>query len=234
MVPFNPGHTFPPMPTVFLILLAAVADLRLSADLLGLRVRAHLHNDTDDAVTAVVGDSCAGPLLKLVIDGKTRPFVGTGKACSTPHLYSREVPAHGEHVILSDALDGRHHVISVRFGALVSPDLVVPTFVRVDLTFAATAHARAGQPIDLEVVHVNRSAEAISVPGCGEDRLLVDGEEMPMPPAGECSSSGRNLAVRGAFVTRGRLPSLSPGHHLLRARWRDVQSGDATVDVAPP
>jgi hypothetical protein len=233
MVRLDPGHTFAAMPTVFLILLSAFCDLRLSADLVGLRVQARLANDADDPVSVVVGDSCAGPLFKLVIDGKPRPFVGTGKACSIPHLYARTVPAHGVYAILSDALDGRHHVISVRFGEMVSQDLVVPTFVRVDIALAATAHPRAGQPIDLEVVHVNRSAEAASLPTCGEDRLLVDGAEIAMPLATACAAKREMVPVRGAFVTRGRLPPLAPGRHLLRARWRDVQSADAVVEVAP-
>ena len=232
MVPLDPGHTFALMPTVFLILVALL-DLRLTAGVVGLRVQARLANDGDEPVVLVVGDSCAGPLFKLVIDGKARPFVGTGKACSTPHLLSREVAAHGEYAILSDALDGRHHVVQVRFGELQSPPLVVPTAVRVDVTLAATTHARAGQPIDLEIVHVNRSAEEITVPGCGEDRLLADDVESPLPGAAACAGAPLVLKVRGAFVTRGRVPSLAPGRHKLRARWRDAQSNDVTVDVAP-
>lgn len=220
------------MPTVFLILVALL-DVRLTADLVGLRVQARLVNDADDPVVVVVGDSCAGPLIDLIVDGKRRPFVGTGKACATPHLYSRTVPARGEYALLSDALDGRHHVVQVRFGTLVSPALEIPTALRVDLTLAATTHARAGQPIDLEVTHVNRSAEEIAVPGCGEDRLLVDGVESPLPGAAGCAPGPHVLVVRGALVTRGRLPSLAPGRHLLRARWRESQSADVTVDVAP-
>src|SRR5262249_4050502 len=142
-------------------------DLRLSAELVGLRVKERLANDADDPVSVVVGDSCAGPLFKLVVDGKPRPFVGTGKACATPHLYAREGPAHGEYAIMSDAFNGLRHVIYVRLGALASPDLVVPTLVRVDVAIAATAHARAGQPIDIEVTHVNRSAEFVTLPSCG-------------------------------------------------------------------
>jgi hypothetical protein len=134
---------------------------------------------------------------------------------------------------LSDALDGRHHVISVRFGNMASPDLVVPTLLRMDLALAATAHARAGQPIDLEVTHVNRSAEDVTVPSCGEDRLLLDGAESPMPVDRPCAPEPRTLPVRGAFITHAHLPSLAPGRHLLRARWRDAQSNDAVVDVAP-
>src|SRR5262249_14636728 len=155
-----------------------------------------------------------------------------GKGCATPHLYSREVPGHGEYSILSDALDGRHHVVSVRFGELSSKDLVIPTVVRVDATLAATAHPHAGQPIDLEITHVNRSAEAVPLRSCGEDRLLVDGAEIPFP--GEtCAPVERLVPIRGAFVTRGRLPPLAPGKHLLRARWRDSQSADVTVEVGP-
>ncbi|HEY1586754.1 MAG TPA: hypothetical protein VGH63_13760 [Polyangia bacterium] len=221
------------MPTVFLIFVALL-DLHLTADVVGLRVQAKLANDTDDPVVVIVGDSCAGPLFKLVIDDKPRPFVGTGKACSTPHLYSRTVPARGEYAILSDALDGRHHRIQVRFGELASPVIDVATLVRVDVSLAATTHARAGQPIDLEVTHVNRSAEDVTVPACGEDRLLVDGIESPLPGAAGCSTEPLVLKVRGAFVTRGLLPSLAPGQHRLRARWRETQSSpDVTVDVAP-
>jgi hypothetical protein len=232
MVRFNPGHTLAPMPTVFLILVALL-NLHLAADVVGLRVRARLSNDADNDVVAVVGDSCAGPLFKLIVDGKPRPFVGTDKMCTTPHLLSHAVPAHGEYAILSDALDGRHHTVQVRFGELMSPPLVVPTLVRVDVTLAATTHPRAGEPIDLEIVHVNRSAEEIAVPSCGEDRILLDGVESPLPGAAPCAATPLVLKVRGAFVTRGRLPSLPPGQHKLRARWRDAQSADVIVEVAP-
>jgi len=230
MVRLDPGHTFALMPTVFLILVA-LCDLRLSADVVGLRVQAKLSNDADEPVEVLVGDSCAGPLFKLVVDGKPRPFVGTGRACATPHLYSHTVPAHGEYAILSDALDGRHHRVQVRLGELVSPVLQMPTLVRVDVSLAATMHPRAGQPIDLELTHVNRSPEDVTVPSCGEDRLLVDGVESPLPAVDACVPSSRMLMVRGAFVTRGRLPPLSPGRHTLRARWRDAQSDDVIVDV---
>jgi hypothetical protein len=230
MVRLDPGHTFLLMPTVFLILVA-LCNLSLSADVVGLRVQAKLSNDADEPVEVVVGDSCGGPLFKLVIDGKSRPLVGTGKACSTPHLYSRTVPAHGDYAILSDSLDGRHHVVQVRFGAMTSPPLRIPTLLRVDVKLAATTHARPGQPIDLEIVHVNRSAEDVTLPTCGEDRLLVDGIESPLPDAASCASSPRVIEVRGAFVTRGRLPSLPPGRHVLRARWRESQSEDVIVDV---
>src|SRR5262249_3709359 len=145
MIRLDPGHTLPPMPTVFLILVA-FCDLRLSADVVGLRVQAKLANDADDPVEVIVGDSCAGPLFKLIVDGKPRPFVGPGRGCATPHLYSRTVPAHGEYAILSDSLDGRHHFVQVRLGELVSQRLELPTLVRVELTVAATTHPRAGQP----------------------------------------------------------------------------------------
>ena len=220
------------MPTLFLILVA-FCDLHLTAGLVGLRIQAKLSNDSDEPVAVVVGDSCAGPLFKLIVDGKPKPFIGTGRACSTPHLYSHDVPAHGEYAILSDALDGRHHRVQVKLDNLVSPVVQVPTLVRVDLSLAATAHARPGQPIDLEVAHVNRSAEAITVPACGEDRVLVDGIESPLPLVGPCVPTARMLEVRGAFVTRGRLAPLSPGRHTLRARWREAQSDDVFVDVAP-
>ena len=73
----------------------------------------------------------------------------------------------------------------------------------------------------------------MTLPACGEDRLLVDGKESPLPGAAGCGTAPLVLKVRGAFVTRGRLPSLPPGRHLLRARWRETQSPDVTVDVAP-
>ncbi len=217
------------MPTVF-VLLVALLDLRLSAQLVGLRVQARLSNDGDEPVEVVVGDSCAGPLFRLVVDGKPRPFVGTGKICSTPHLLSRTVPAHGDYAILSDALDGRHHRVQVTLGELGSNVVEVPTVVRVDVKLAATAKASAGQPIDVEVVHVNHSAEAVMVPPCGEDRLLVDGKEQPL--GGACvDATPRSVPVRGAFVTRGQVAGLAPGRHALRARWRDAQSDDVFVEV---
>jgi hypothetical protein len=218
------------MPTVFLILVGLL-DLRLTADVVGLRVQAKLANDAADPVEVIVGDSCAGPLFKLIVDGQPRPFVGSGRGCATPHLFSRTVPAHGEYAILSDALDGRHHIVQVRLRELASQTMELPTLVRVDVKVAATAHARAGQPIDVEIVHVNRSAEEITVPTCGEDRLLVDGIERPL--GGPCKPSQLALKIRGAFVTRGQLLPLTPGAHKIRARWRETQSEDAAVDVAP-
>jgi hypothetical protein len=230
MVRFDPGHTFRLMPTVFLILVS-LCDLRLTADVVGLRVQARLANDADEPVAVIVGDSCAGPLYKLVIDGKVRPFIGTGKACGTPHLYARTVPAHGEYAILSDALDGRHHIVQVRLRELVSPPFEVATVVRVDVALAATAHVAKGQPVDLEVTHVNRSAEEVTVPSCGEDRILIDGKEQPLATEPPCAPGGwRTLPVRGAFVTRGRV-TLEPGRHVLRARWRSTQSEDSIVEV---
>lgn len=220
------------MPTLFLIFVAFL-DLHLSAGVVGLRVQAKLSNDADEPLEVLVGDSCAGPLFKLVVDGKPRPFVGTGRGCSTPHLFARTVPAHGDYTILSDSLDGRHHRIQVTLGQLASQVLEVPTLVRMDLTVAATTHARAGQPIDVEVAHVNRSAEEITVPRCGEDRLLVDGIEAPMPLVDACTATALTLEMRGAFVTRGRLAPLAPGRHAVRARWRDAQSDDVFVEVAP-
>lgn len=219
------------MPTVFLILVA-LCDLRLSADLVGLRVQAKLTNDGDEPVEVVVGDSCAGPRFKLVVDGTPRPFVGHGRACDTPHLLARSVPAHGEYAILSDTLDGRHHTLQVRFGELVSAPLQVATQLRVELKLAATAHAGRGQAIALEVTHVNRSPEEVSLPTCGEDRLLVDGKEQPLQAVDPCDPTPRVVPIRGAFVTRARL-TLEPGAHALRARWRETQSEDALVDVAP-
>jgi hypothetical protein len=218
------------MPTVFLILAAALADLRLTAELVGLRVQAKVANRGDEPVEIVIGDTCGGPAFKLVVDGKPRPFVAIAPACSTPHLLSRTLAPGGEYAILSDTLDGRHHRVLVMLGALTSPPLEVPTLVRVDVALAASAHARPGQTIDLEVTHVNRSPEVVTVPSCGEDRLLVDGKELPLPGGGTCRAEPRVLKLRGAFVVSGRL-TLPPGRHYLRARWRDAQSDDAVVDV---
>jgi hypothetical protein len=138
----------------------------------------------------------------------------------------------GEYATLSDSLDGRRHRLVVRFGDVESAPLEVATSVRVEVKLAATAKVRAGQAVDIEVAHVNRSPEAIEVPGCGDDRLVVDGHEQPLAPVETCRPEPRSIKVRGAFVTRGRL-QLPPGRHTLRARWRDAQSADVTVEVAP-
>jgi hypothetical protein len=129
---------------------------------------------------------------------------------------------------------GRHHVVVARFADLAAPPLELATVVRVDLKLTATAQARAGQPISVEIAHVNRSPEEIRVPVCGEDRLLVDDHEVPLPrlPDEPCASAPRMITPRGAFVTRGRL-SLDTGRHLVRARWHDVQSDDVIVEVLP-
>jgi hypothetical protein len=226
------------MPTAIAILVAvaasaAPADLRLFTEMEGLRVRAALRNVGPAPVTLTVGDRCAGPAFALIVDGKRRPFVGPVRHCLRPQPQQRTLPPGGQYAILSDSLDGRHHTIVVQFGAVLSPPLVVPTLVRVDLRLAATAKVRAGQPVDVELAHVNRSPEEITVPACGEDRLLVDGHEQPLPPAPGvvCTPSPRVLKVRGAFVVRAQL-SLPPGRHLLRARWRETQSNDVTVDVS--
>ncbi len=220
------------MPTPFLILVALVCDLRLSAELAGLRVRARLVNDGAAPVEVTVGDKCAGPALELMVDGKPRRFSGSGRGCTEPQPIVQKLPPGGEWAPLSDALDGRHHKIVVRFGAVASPPLDVPTVLRVELALSATAHARAGQPIDVEVAHVNRSPEVVTVPSCGEDRLLVDGKELELPRTTPCRAEPLVLKVRGAFVSDGRL-TLPPGRHYLRARWRDVQSDDVVVDVGP-
>lgn len=229
------------MPTAIAILLAAATaaappELRLTSELVGLRVRAALRNEGPAPVTLTVGDRCAGPAFVLVVDGKQRPFAGPLGRCVRPEPVQRTLPPGGEYATLSDSLDGRRHVVVVQLGTLAAAPLVVPTVVRVDVELAASASVRAGQPVDVEVVHINRSGEAIEVPACGEDRLLVDGREQPLAPldaeAG-CLGQPRSIKVRGAFVTRGRL-MLAPGRHRLRARWRDVQSDDVSVDVAPP
>ena len=221
------------MPTVFLILVAALADLRLTTELVGLRVQATLSNQGGSSVDVTVGDKCAGPAFRLLVDNQPRPFVGNARSCVGEQPIVRTLPPGGAYTLLSDALDGRHHRLLVRFGELSSAPLEVATVLRVDVALAASAHARSGQPIDVEVTHVNRSAEDVTLPGCGEDRLLVDGKEQPLapPPAEPCRAEPRVLKVRGAFVTRGRL-TLPAGRHFLRARWRQAQSDDAVVDVA--
>jgi hypothetical protein len=228
------------MPTAFSILVAALvavapAELRLTAELMGLRVRAAVRNTGTQAVTLEVGDRCAGPVpFTLVVDGKPRPFVAEARPCTTPQPISRTLPPGGEYAILSDSLDGRRHTVVARFGAVAAPPLLVETLLRLRLTVTATARVRAGQPIAVEVIHVNRSPEAVTVPGCGEDRLLVDDHEQPLPRSSEepCTEAPRVLKVGGAFVTRARL-RLAVGHHQLRARWRELQSDDVTVDVTP-
>jgi hypothetical protein len=220
---------------VFVLVVAALADLRLSSELVGLRVRAALHNDGPAAVDVTVGDQCAGPTpFRLVVDGKPRPFSAPARPCPQPRPKVRTLPPGGEYAILSDALDGRHHTVVAQFDGVAAPPLQVPTDLRVALTLAATATVRAGQPVDVEIVHINRSPEEVTLPLCGEDRLLVDGHEQPLepPPGRPCTGGERSIRVRGAFVTRGQL-RLPAGKHKLRARWRAAQSEDATVEVTP-
>jgi hypothetical protein len=225
------------MPTAIAILLAATAaaapaELRLTAELMGLRVRAALRNEGPAPLTLTIADRCAGSALVLVVDGKQRPFASAGRRCLRPQPVQRTLAPGSQYAVLSDALDGRRHTVVVQLGPVASPPLSVPTAVRVDVKLAATAQVHAGQPVDLEVAHVNRSPEEIEVTGCGDDRLLIDDHEQPMPLSGECPATRRSIKVRGAFVTRGRL-LLPPGRHRLRARWRESQSADVTVDVSP-
>jgi hypothetical protein len=222
------------MPTVFVLLVAAlIADLRLTAELIGLRVRATLHNDGDSEVTLIVGDKCAvAAPFTLVVDGKSRPFVGNDGPCRLAEPVKRTIAAGGQYAILSDSLDGRRHTVEARFNAQAAPLLRVETSLRVELRLAGTAHVAAGRPLDLELTHVNRSPEETPLPTCGEDRLLVDGSEVAWPASEACNPAPQSIKVRGAFVTRGRL-KLDAGTHLVRARWRDVQSNDVVVEVEP-
>jgi len=226
------------MPTAIAILVAvaasaAPADLQLSLAMEGLRVRAALRNVGPEPVTVTVGDRCMGPAFTLIVDGKARPFVGPVRRCVRPQPQQRTLPPGGSYAILSDSLDGRRHTVVVQLGTVVSPPLAVATSLRVDVKLAATAHARVGQPIELEVAHLNRSPEEVELPICGEDRLLIDGHEQSLPaaPGVTCSAERRSIKVRGAFVVKGRL-TLPAGRHLLRARWRESQSNDVTVDVS--
>jgi hypothetical protein len=212
------------------LLVVALLDLKLSASIEGLRVRATLRNDGPAPVAVVVRDACTGSLLRLIVDGVTRPFATTGKRCAAPAPVTTKLAAGAELSALSDALDGRMHHLVVQWRELASPMLVMPTAQRFRLELHATAHAHADAPIDVEIVHVNRSPEDVVIPACGEDRLLVDGREGPLPEPAPCPHEARTLARGGALITRGaiRLPA---GHHVLRARWRDEQSDDAGVDV---
>ena len=218
------------MPTVLLILVA-LCDLRLTAELVGLRVQARLRNDADEPVEVVVGDSCAGPLFRLVIDGKPRPFVGSGRELRD----AAPLRAHGARRTASTPSSPtrstggttRSSAPAARWPRRPVP---VPTLLRVDLKLAATAHVARGQAVDLELVHVNRSAEEVWLPACGEDRLLVDGKEEPLATTAPCDRTPRAVPIRGAFVTRGRV-SLAAGRHVLRGRWRQEQSEDAIVEV---
>jgi hypothetical protein len=219
------------MPTVFFMLVAAFCDLRLAADMMGLRVQAKLINGGAAPVELTVGDKCAGPLFRLTVDGQPRPFSGSGRPCRKPLPVVRTIPPGGDYVALSDTLDGRKHRLVVSFGELTAGPIDIETVWRVDVKLAATAHVAAGQPVEIEVTHVNRSAEPVTVKPCGEDRLLVDGKELPLEPVDQCSTEPLVVAMRGAFVTRGRL-TLPSGRHTLRARWHESQSDDAIVDVA--
>ena len=212
------------------VLMVALLELSLAAAPEGLRVRATLRNDGAAPVDVVVSDACAGPLLRLVVDGASRPFATTGKHGPAPAPVKTTLPPGGSYSTLSDSLDGKLHHLVVQFGELASPMVVMPAAMRIDLKLAATAHATAGAPVDLEITHLNRGSDSVTLPVCGEDRLLVDGNEGPLPAPAPCPHEPRTLARNGALVTRGviRLPA---GRHVLRARWRDVQSDDVIVDV---
>jgi hypothetical protein len=229
---FDPGlkRTAEPRQKMTALLLVALLDLRLSASIEGLRVRATLRNDGPAPVTVVLRDACAGPALRLVVDTVARPFATTGKRCTTAQPVKTTLAAGAETSALSDALDGRRHHLVVQWENLSTPPLIMPLVMRVELALHATAHARAGAPVDVEIVHVNRSPEDIVIPACGEDRLLVDGKEEPLPAATPCPTQARTLGRNGAMITRAvlRLPA---GRHVLRARWREQQSDDAIVEV---
>src|SRR5690348_16321747 len=99
------------MPMVFILVVGALADLRLTTELVGLRVRAALRNAGPAAVSLTVGDKCAGPTpFRLIVDGKPRPFAAAARPCAAPRPIVRTLAPGGEYAILSDALDGRHHV----------------------------------------------------------------------------------------------------------------------------
>jgi hypothetical protein len=221
-----------PAQKMIALLVVALLDLKLAASLEGLRVRATLRNDGPAPVEVVVRDACAGSAFQLVVDTVARPFATTGRRCKAPEPVKTTLLPGASFSTLSDSLDGRLHHLVVKWGTLSSPPLVAPTAVRIDIKLTATMHARAGAPVDLEIAHVNRSPEGVTIPACGEDRLLVDGSEGPLPDPAPCPHEARDIARNGAVLTRGviRLPA---GRHVLRARWRDQQSDDVIVDVAP-
>jgi hypothetical protein len=229
---FDPGlkRTAEPRQKMTALLFVALLDLRLSASIEGLRVRATLRNDGPAPVNVVLRDACAGPRLRLVVDMVARPFASTGKRCTTAQPVTTTLAAGAEASTLSDALDGRRHHLVVQWENLSTPPLIVPTVMRVELALHATTHARAGAPVDVEIVHVNRSPEDIVVPGCGEDRLLLDGKEEPLAAVAPCPEQARTLARNGAFITRSVL-RLAAGRHVLRARWREQQSDNVIIDV---
>jgi hypothetical protein len=212
------------------LLLVALLDLRLSASIEGLRVRATLRNDGPAPVAVVLRDACAGPVFRLIVDTVARPFATTGRRCTTPQPVTTTLAPGAVTSSLSDALDGRRHHLVVQLGDLSTPPIIMPTAERVQVQLHATAHARAGAPIDVEIVHVNRSPEDIVIPACGDDRLLLDGKEQPLPAAAPCPAGVRTLARNGALITRAVL-RLAAGRHVLRARWRDEQSDDVVVTV---
>jgi hypothetical protein len=212
------------------LLLAALLDLRLTSSLVGLRIQSALHNDGAEPVAVVVSDRCRGPLFTLVVDNVARPFATTGRRCPLPAPVTHTIAPGGAWAALSDTLDGREHHVAVTFRELRAPMLHVPVVPRFELVLHAAAHVRPGQPVDVEIAHVNHSPDDVSVPTCGEDRLLVDGKEAPLAGGPECRPEPRTLAPRGSLVTRGRL-TLAPGRHFVRARWHDAQSQDAIVDV---
>jgi hypothetical protein len=213
------------------LVLVALLDLRLSASIEGLRVRATLRNDGPAPVTVVLRDACAGPAFRLVVDTVARPFATTGRRCPTAQPVRTTLAPGAVTSSLSDALDGRRHHLVVQLADLSTPPFIMPTAERVDLALHATAHARAGAPIDVEITHVNRSPEDIVIPACGDDRLLVDGKEEPLPAPAPCRPEPRTLGRNGALITRGLL-RLEAGRHVVRARWRDQQSNDVIVEVS--
>src|SRR5438094_5972312 len=149
------GHTSSPMPTVvFMLAAAAFCDLRLAAEMMGLRVQVRLINDGPQPVELTVGDKCSGPAFRLTIDGEPRPFSGSGRPCRKPLPIVRTILVGGDYTTLSDALDGRKHRVLVSFGELTAGPIDLATVYHVDIKVAATAHVAAGQAVDVEVTHV--------------------------------------------------------------------------------
>jgi hypothetical protein len=212
------------------LLIALVLDLRLTASSEGLRVRATLHNDSDSPAQVVLRDACAGPLLTMLVDGNLQSFATTGHKCVARQPVTETLAPRGQASLLSDTLDGRLHHVVVKWNALSSEMVVVAALERIDLALTMAPRARAGEPIAFEIAHVNHSAGDVTIPACGEDRLLVDDDAGPLPDAAPCPHEARTLARDGAVLTRGKI-RLGKGKHVLRALWRDRRSEPVTVDV---
>ena len=156
MVPFDPGPTFVLMPTVFVLLVAALfADLRLTADAArAARARARSHNDSDADVTVIVGDSCAGPLPSSWSSTASRArSSATTRPAGRPHPSTRAtIPAQRpvRHPVRLARRPAPHRPGALHGARLAAVATCRPRCASTS-SWPATAHAQAGQPIDLEL-----------------------------------------------------------------------------------